>query len=375
MIITCPDCATAYELPSDAIGADGRLVQCDDCEAVWTQMPVGDEPKNVAAEAEVPKLENQPENAAAGKHEDEAASDAAPADVPVLSVPQGPAPEAAGVLLALAAEENKTPDGPEIAKQEASAAPASETAPAPASETAPAPASETAPAPASETAAVTAGEKAAVDEAPVSKPAEKPKRAKRSVAARTKKEAPAAAELPAPPLEAINVKSEAARLARASANANLAYERNRQRKMQVLRGWGVLAASVVVLATPAVAFPRHVTTLFPAAAQLYEKVGVSVNKRGLEFREISYRRELDEGVLVLVIEGKVVNVSGSKHELAPLRIALLDDLKQDLYTWTLKTEPDVLEPSGAATFKTRLAAPPSDATDLQIRFALPNEAE
>ena len=137
----------------------------------------------------------------------------------------------------------------------------------------------------------------------------------------------------------------------------------------------MLTASVALLTAPAVAFPRHVTVMFPAAAQLYAKAGVHVNVRGLEFKEISYRRVLEEGAVVLEIEGKVLNVSGVKHELAPVHVSLLDDHKQSLYSWTLKAEPGVVEPDGAATFKTRLAAPPSDATNLRVRFALPNESQ
>ena len=108
-------------------------------------------------------------------------------------------------------------------------------------------------------------------------------------------ESPAFAPEPVQPIGMINVKTEAARLARASASAKLAYQRKRQNRMRTIRGWAVLTASVALLTAPAVAFPRHVTVMFPAAAQLYAKAGVHVNTRGLEFKEISYRRVLEEG--------------------------------------------------------------------------------
>ncbi len=185
-------------------------------------------------------------------------------------------------------------------------------------------------------------------------------------------ETPEAAEAQ---LETINVKSEAARLAQAAASAKLEYQRRRQRRIKSIRGWGALAASVVLLSAPAVAFPKQVTVLFPAAAQLYAKAGVQVNLSGLEFKEISYKRVLDQGALVLEIEGKVVNVSQTAQDLAPVHISLLDDQQQSLYSWTLKAEPATVAPEGAATFKTRLAAPPSDATNLRVRFALPSETQ
>ena len=184
---------------------------------------------------------------------------------------------------------------------------------------------------------------------------------------------PEPAAPPAPVLEAIDVKSEAARLARASQNAKLAFERNRQERSRTLRGWAMLAGCMALIAAPAVAFPRQVTSLFPGAAQLYAKAGVEVNKRGLEFRKISYKRVLDEGALVLAIEGTVVNVSGGPQPVPPLRIALLDDKKQDLYSWTVKPKTDALAPGGLAKFETRLASPPADSANLQIRFAQPGE--
>lgn len=304
MIITCPDCATSYELPDTVIGDEGKLVQCEGCRKIWTHMEPLPESELIFDTSPSAEGSEVPDPAAAApSHLHEPSS----AEAPILQSP------AAAINLEInepvtieTLEFEEIPDTP--------------------------------------------GTALVVVEAPVY-------------------EAPPADE----PLETINVKSEAARLARASASAKLAFQRKRQNRMKTIRGWCALAASVVVLTAPAVAFPRQVTVLFPAAAQLYAKAGVNVNTRGLEFREISYRRVLEEGALVLEIEGKVVNVSQVTHTLAPLHISLLDDHKQSLYSWTLKAEPGSVDPDGAATFKTRLAAPPSDATNLRVRFALPNE--
>ncbi len=294
MIITCPDCATSYDLADELIGSEGRLVQCNECGKIWTQ------------EMELPESElifDQP-----------AAAESAEMQEPHFEDNQSPSGYTANI---------HTPEDD-----------------------------------------VEVIETLEFEEIQNDQPG----------TALVVVEAPAYEAEPAQPIGMINVKTEAARLARASASAKLAYQRKRQNRMKAIRGWAVLTASVALLTAPAVAFPRHVTVMFPAAAQLYAKAGVHVNTRGLEFREISYRRVLEEGAVVLEIEGKVVNVSGIKHELAPLHVSLLDDQKQSLYSWTLKAEPGVVEPEGAATFKTRLAAPPSDATNLRVRFALPNES-
>ena len=41
MILSCNSCAKKFVVPDNAIGANGRLVQCSSCGNKWTQFPVG----------------------------------------------------------------------------------------------------------------------------------------------------------------------------------------------------------------------------------------------------------------------------------------------------------------------------------------------
>jgi predicted Zn finger-like uncharacterized protein len=45
MRLTCPNCAAQYEVPSEAIPATGRDVQCSACGHGWFERPAGDEPR------------------------------------------------------------------------------------------------------------------------------------------------------------------------------------------------------------------------------------------------------------------------------------------------------------------------------------------
>ncbi len=296
MIVTCPSCATRYDLPDQILGSDGRFVKCAACGSSWQAQG--------ATPARVPEL--------------------GAARPSLMRVPDRiediPRPQPAAVR-------DEIEDVPE---------------PKP----------------------------VAADERIEDDPAPKPKRVSGWKSRLKKKAVPPP---PRPQLRSIDVKQEAARLARASQSASIAFERTKQERAQALRGWAVLAGCMAVLAAPAVAFPKQVTSLFPGAAQIYEKAGVKVNTRGLEFREISYKRELDEGVLVLAIEGKVANVSDEPVKVPPLRIALMDAKKHDLYSWTLHAEPEIVAPGAKAKFTSRLASPPSDASNMQVRFALPGE--
>ena len=57
MILSCNSCAKKFVVPDNAIGANGRLVQCSSCGNKWTQFPVG---KKVKAKEKVSKIESVP---------------------------------------------------------------------------------------------------------------------------------------------------------------------------------------------------------------------------------------------------------------------------------------------------------------------------
>jgi predicted Zn finger-like uncharacterized protein len=49
MILTCPECATSYLAPDDAIPPQGRTVKCANCGARWMATPTPPEPEEPAA--------------------------------------------------------------------------------------------------------------------------------------------------------------------------------------------------------------------------------------------------------------------------------------------------------------------------------------
>ncbi|MBT4218784.1 MAG: hypothetical protein HOE26_02305 [Rhodospirillaceae bacterium] len=42
MIISCPNCATTYNIDAGAVGNDGKAVRCSSCSHQWLQKPVSD---------------------------------------------------------------------------------------------------------------------------------------------------------------------------------------------------------------------------------------------------------------------------------------------------------------------------------------------
>lgn len=59
MRLTCPSCASEYDVDATAIGDRGRMVRCANCGAEWFQAPAGD----VAAPPPAPPVSPEPEPA------------------------------------------------------------------------------------------------------------------------------------------------------------------------------------------------------------------------------------------------------------------------------------------------------------------------
>lgn len=123
---------------------------------------------------------------------------------------------------------------------------------------------------------------------------------------------------------------------------------------------GIVAAAVLSPAT----FVR----LVPDLAGLYAKAGMPVNLRGLEFREVRTTRETHDGIALLVTEGKIANISGQELELPRIRVAVLGTGGQELYAWTTAATRERLGEGETIPFKSRLASPPAEARQVQVRF-------
>jgi predicted Zn finger-like uncharacterized protein len=108
---------------------------------------------------------------------------------------------------------------------------------------------------------------------------------------------------------------------------------------------------------------------FPSLGGLYRLVGVEVNAVGMEIRNTKWQIEDHGGVPVLVVSGKVANISKETLAVPRLRLVLRDGDKHELYHWTVILERKELKPGDFTRFSTTLKNPPLEAHDVQIRFA------
>jgi predicted Zn finger-like uncharacterized protein len=111
-----------------------------------------------------------------------------------------------------------------------------------------------------------------------------------------------------------------------------------------------------------------VVRLLPQTAAFYKLVGLDVNLRGLVFKDVRITNENVEGKQVLVIEGVIIGESRKPVELPRLRFSVRDAQGAEIYAWNAVLEQPVLKPGEKAWFKSRLASPPPEGRNIDVRF-------
>jgi len=111
-----------------------------------------------------------------------------------------------------------------------------------------------------------------------------------------------------------------------------------------------------------------VVRLLPQTAMFYKMVGFDVNLRGLLFKDVKITTETVEGKPVLVIEGVIVGETHKPVELPRLRFSVRDAQGAEIYAWNAVLEQPVLKPGEKAWFKSRLASPPPEGRNIDVRF-------
>ena len=127
-------------------------------------------------------------------------------------------------------------------------------------------------------------------------------------------------------------------------------------------------AAMTALIVALFVWRNDVVRLLPQTALFYKMVGIEVNLRGLAFRDLKITNETVDGKPVLVIEGMIVGQTRKAVELPRLRFAVRDAQGAEIYAWNAVLEQAALKPGEQAFFKSRLASPPPEGRDIDVRF-------
>lgn len=146
-----------------------------------------------------------------------------------------------------------------------------------------------------------------------------------------------------------------------------------KRRLPLILGWLLFAAALGGIGAGGW-FGRHaLVETFPTTARVYDLMGVPVNAvaPGLDFRNISRRRQLVDGVSRLVIAGEIVNNTGATRPVPNLNVVLLDESGRAVMQWQISAKAAALVPGDSTSFETRRANTPKSARRVSLTFARP----
>jgi len=141
-----------------------------------------------------------------------------------------------------------------------------------------------------------------------------------------------------------------------------------RRPLMVPGGVPAACAAMGALVLALMIWRVDVVRLLPQTAGFYKLVGVDVNVRGLAFKDVKVATETVEGKPVLVIEGTIVDQARKAVPLPRLRFSVRDAQGAEIYAWNAVLEQSTLNPGEKAWFRSRLASPPAEGRNIDVRF-------
>jgi predicted Zn finger-like uncharacterized protein len=133
------------------------------------------------------------------------------------------------------------------------------------------------------------------------------------------------------------------------------------------------AASVLVMVSIAIlglgVWQRErVVRAMPQFADLYAKIGLPVNVRGLAFSAVESELVQDPQGRFLVVTGDVTNITRGTAKVPPITVMVQAEDGKVLYSWTTEPPRSSLESAELMHFRARLASPPENGRSVQLRF-------
>lgn len=137
---------------------------------------------------------------------------------------------------------------------------------------------------------------------------------------------------------------------------------------KLLTGLPALTTTMGALVVALFVWRADVVRFMPQTALFYKMTGFDVNLRGVAFKDLKVSTETVDGKPVLVIEGKIVSSSRKVVDLPRLRFSVRDEKGTEIYAWNALLDQSVLKPGDQTAFKSRLASPPPEGRNIDIRF-------
>jgi hypothetical protein len=142
----------------------------------------------------------------------------------------------------------------------------------------------------------------------------------------------------------------------------------RPRSRWPMPGWGTAILLLITINIGLIAWRTDIVRLLPQTASIYAAIGLEVNLRGLVFTDLVTRKETQDGVQMLMVEGVIKSNLKHPADVPRLRFAVRNAAGHEIYTWTALPARNAIAPGATMEFRTRLASPPAEAQAVLVRF-------
>ncbi len=150
--------------------------------------------------------------------------------------------------------------------------------------------------------------------------------------------------------------------------------RTRRKRPRRSSRWTAAILVLVAFNVALVGARNDLVRYVPQTASLFAAIGLPVNLRHLKFEKVRISKEAQDGINVLIVQGVIVSEASKPAEVPRLRFAVRNATGQEIYTWTALPTRSVLGPGERLEFRSQIPAPPSNATNVKVRFFTAQDA-
>lgn len=149
------------------------------------------------------------------------------------------------------------------------------------------------------------------------------------------------------------------------------------RKKRNWLGWLIFILILAGIGTGGFYGRDTVVQFWPASSKLYQMLKLDVkttNLLGLEIKDLETKSVLENGVVRLTVQGKIVNITGHQQPIPRIGIQLVDSKGLHVYSWSTAIEAKNVGPWATVEFSSSMNQPPEEAKHVKAHLIAPKTA-
>ena len=135
--------------------------------------------------------------------------------------------------------------------------------------------------------------------------------------------------------------------------------------------WSVAGATFALTVAGLLIFREAIARTMPVMGGVYAALGFQIDVTGLNLsiEARSMETSQGDGVVTLVVTGKVANVTQEERKVPRILATILGKDRKELHSWEFDSGVATLKPGESHDFKQVLAKPPADTYQVYAHFA------